>query len=124
MSLPKTADHHWRMMYFANRVGDHGISLAQYLLDPDAILHAVIYGTARPLPEGEEFYPLLPAQQAIADRLEAEELAETLQEEMDGQHSRQGNVIEMHGPRQIEPMNRHYRTKKWKCGTGGIANAK
>lgn len=57
---------HWGEIYIANpRIREHGVSLTQFLEDPERILRAVIFGE----PEHE---PLLRAQRDVQNRLDAE----------------------------------------------------
>ncbi|HWQ37048.1 MAG TPA: hypothetical protein VNM24_00350 [Burkholderiales bacterium] len=57
---------HWGEIYIANpRIREYGVSLAQFLEDPERILRAVIF--AEP-----EHQPLLRAQRDVQSRLDAE----------------------------------------------------
>ena len=65
---------HWGDVYVANYAlfTARNVLFETFLLDPWAILTAVTFGF--PLPSGEDgFYPLLPAQKAIQERLINEE---------------------------------------------------
>lgn len=49
-----------------------GVLFVTFVAFPDEVMRAVANGMAVPLPEGEEYYPLLDAQRAVRDRLDEE----------------------------------------------------
>lgn len=64
---------HWGEIYLANPwLYRLGISFGEFIESPAAYLHAVGCAALMPLPEGAKFYPLLPAQRAVQERLDAE----------------------------------------------------
>lgn len=66
----------WIQIWNANNLGNRGILLGPFLQNPDGILRALIFRSAWPDRGDEEFYPLLPAQRAVAERLRRQEQAE------------------------------------------------
>lgn len=68
---------YWYQVYATNHLYTrHRITFETFLEAPEAILSAVTFSTPLPLPPGEVFYPLLPAQQAVMDKLDLEHVAE------------------------------------------------
>lgn len=47
-----------------------GVLFVMFLAQPQAYLRAIDFGLVMPLPPGEEFYPLLPDQRAVRDRID------------------------------------------------------
>lgn len=75
-SYPDAYIEHWYRLFHANRLYErHHVRFDTFLEHPYEILGAVIYGQAWPLPRGQEYYPLLPSQQAVMEGLEREELS-------------------------------------------------
>lgn len=63
----------WAEIYRANHIAARraGMTLERFLQRPAAILQALIFDQAFPLDDDEGFYPLLPAQRAVAARVAA-----------------------------------------------------
>ena len=61
----------WGNYYLANRLYERGILFATFMQDPRAIAEAITFRWAMPIPDGEEFYPLLPEQREAAERIES-----------------------------------------------------
>jgi len=78
----------WHEIYQANNVRRRrsDMTFEQFLVNPRGYLQALIFGQAFPLADDEEFYPLLPAQRAVAARVAAADsvdfLAGTIQAEL------------------------------------------
>ena len=49
-----------------------GVLFVTFLAFPEEVMRAVAGGLVMPLPEGEEYYPLLDAQRAVRERLDDE----------------------------------------------------
>lgn len=84
MSTTKIDDHKLETLsaiYINNKLKDRGITLEQFLANPDYIIGHVIFGLIKPLPEGEEYYPLLTAQQEVQARLDREHEFDLIGEE-------------------------------------------
>ncbi len=74
---PRTYDdawiERWAAVYNANpQIAAIGITLDMFLAQPEQLLRAAVYHELVPLPEHLDFYPLLPKQRAIRERLDAE----------------------------------------------------
>ncbi|MCU7842090.1 MAG: hypothetical protein KZQ94_22305 [Candidatus Thiodiazotropha sp. (ex Troendleina suluensis)] len=76
---------YWGDVYVANRaiLEDRGVVFETFLTDPRAILEAVLFCKPLPLSEGEDFYPLLPSQKAVQERLINADLDEWLRDELE-----------------------------------------
>ncbi|MCU7877250.1 MAG: hypothetical protein KZQ84_10705 [Candidatus Thiodiazotropha sp. (ex Lucinoma borealis)] len=76
---------YWGDVYLSNKaiLKERGVLFDTFLIDPKAILEAVLFGKPLPLPEGEDFYPLLPSQRAVQERLINAELDEWLRDELE-----------------------------------------
>ena len=61
----------WGNYYLANQLYARGILFATFMQDPRAIAEAITFRWAMPIPDGEEFYPPLPAQREVAERIDA-----------------------------------------------------
>ncbi len=62
----------WGEIYLANPLLTQlGITFEDFLSAPAGILSAATYQTLMPLPDGAQFYALLPAQRAVRDRMDA-----------------------------------------------------
>ena len=73
---PRTYDdvwlHHWADVYLANTgLRAIGITFEMFLQAPAQILASATFHTLMPLPEAHKFYPLLPAQRAVQERVDA-----------------------------------------------------
>lgn len=63
----------WGEIFLANpQLRTLGVSFEQFLAQPAEILRAAVYHDLMPLPEHMDFYPPLPRQRAIRERLDAE----------------------------------------------------
>jgi hypothetical protein len=61
---------HWGEVYLAHpALRARGILFDTFLQDPEQLLSYVDGRPLPPLPDGEDHYPLLPEQRAVADRL-------------------------------------------------------
>jgi hypothetical protein len=64
---------HWGDVYLGNpALRAIGITFEMFLQAPEQILGSATFHTLMPLPEGHKFYPLLPAQRAVQERVDAE----------------------------------------------------
>lgn len=72
---PDNYIEHWSDVYVRNRaiLRARGVELMTFLVDPRAILTAVAFNKPLPLADDQDFYPLLPKQQAVQERLFNEE---------------------------------------------------
>ncbi|MEW8494269.1 MAG: hypothetical protein AB2604_10725 [Candidatus Thiodiazotropha taylori] len=61
----------WGDVYIANRalLRERGVLFETFMFAPKDILSAVLSGRAIPLSNDQDFYPLLPAQMKVAERL-------------------------------------------------------
>jgi hypothetical protein len=59
---------YWGRYFVANRFDRRGVLFETFMMDPFAIAQALIFNLPMPVPEGEEFYPLLPDQRYVAMR--------------------------------------------------------
>ena len=102
-TYPDAYIDYWGEIYTANPVlHRRGILFESFLQAPHELLAAVANGTALPLPDREDFYPLLPAQQRVRDRLVMEEIADALEQRLEQEH---GPVCR--NGRLIEPLRHH-----------------
>lgn len=68
----------WAKVYHANpAIRDYLVRMrladtafAVFLANPEAVIEAAIFARAMPLPDSEEYYGLLPAQEAVQRRLD------------------------------------------------------
>lgn len=97
-TYPDAYIEYWGEIYTANPVlRQRGILFHAFLHAPDELLAAVTSGTSLPLPEGEEFYPLLPAQRRVHDKVLIAEIADALERQLEREHQpvcRDGRLIE------------------------------
>lgn len=101
---------HWGEIYAANHLRSRGILFEMFLRYPAEIMQAVGFGCALPLPAGETFYPLLPRQRAVQERLDTLDAAEARADaELARTTARPGpHVLEvpaLHGDRLIQSMH-------------------
>jgi hypothetical protein len=76
--------HHWGEVFTANAAirrwyeerGLGDVAFESFLADPQAVMEAIAFGLPVPLPDGQEFYPLLSVQESVRLRLILMELAE------------------------------------------------
>ena len=62
----------WGEIYLANpQLATIGITFEAFLNQPENLLRAAIYHELVPLPDHVNFYPLLPKQRALRERLDA-----------------------------------------------------
>ena len=93
----------WGDIYTANpALFQRGILFHAFLEAPVELLTAVYQQTALPLQDDEDFYPLLPAQQRVSDRLMAEEIADELEQYIE----RQEGLVFRNGA-YVEPLRHH-----------------
>lgn len=97
----------WSEIYLSNNIAARlpGMTLTIFLENPEEILKAAIYKTPAPLPDGEDFYPLLPKQiNAALDAIEQEKeqaLIETLEDGLVEFY------MQLRGDRLVEPLKHH-----------------
>ena len=95
-------------IYINNKLKDRGITLEQFLANPDYIISAAFFGTAMPLPEDCEYYPLLEDQLEVQRRLDREAELEMIGEEEEHElyhHLPRDIIIENRNGCFIQPMH-------------------
>jgi|GEM_PF-5430448 len=112
--ISNEALEHWASFYVANNIKAKGLSFELFITDPNAYCEALIFGCAMPL--HEDFYPLLPEQKVIADKLIQQEVFEDLGDVMTECFERTHTVIHR-GDQNIERMDnpKHKVVKRWKA---------
>lgn len=71
-TYPDADIERWGEIYLANpQLATIGVTFEAFLNQPGQILRAAIYHELVPLPDHLDFYPLLPKQRAIRERLDA-----------------------------------------------------
>jgi len=100
--------NYWGEMFVMNNFQSTGIRFDEFLVLPKEYTEAITFELATPLQH--DFYPLMRSQKKIQEHLD-------LEAEMDAEFERRGHVVELHGPRTIEPMHHRAPARKWKTGT-------
>jgi hypothetical protein len=93
-------------IYLANPGLLGGITLEQFLTAPDRYILSAVFGLPAPLPPGDEYFPLLPAQRQVAARVAAADSFMVTAEQMEA-------VLMAHvecrhaGDHYMEPLRHH-----------------
>jgi hypothetical protein len=97
----------WSEIYIANpALRVRGLTLTQFLADPEARLSESAFGTVAPLPADEEFYPLLSVQRRVAARVAAAESFAVVAEQVEAELT--VHVECRHaGDHYMEPLRHH-----------------
>lgn len=108
---------YWGNVYQANNLFARGITFETFVQYPCEILAAVIACRKPPLQDGQDYYPLLPAQECVRQRLALLDQGDAIQYELEHLFERQGHVVQMRGQQQLEPMRKRQPTPHWKSNT-------
>lgn len=68
--LPDAEIEFWGNFYVANHLHARGILFSGFMHNPQPFVDAVVFRRPLPLPEGAEWYPLLPRQLEAAMRID------------------------------------------------------
>ncbi len=68
--LPDAEIEFWGNFYVANRLHARGVLFTAFMRNPRPFVEAVVFHRPMPLPEGAEWYPLLPKQLEAAMRID------------------------------------------------------
>lgn len=71
---------YWGLIFTANSLSTKvpGLTFTKFLAAPERYLESVTFGIAEPIVDGGDYYPLLPRQRAVFERLYEQELMEEL----------------------------------------------
>ncbi|MCU7934150.1 MAG: hypothetical protein KZQ99_04625 [Candidatus Thiodiazotropha sp. (ex Dulcina madagascariensis)] len=107
---------YWGNVYIANRalLKERGVLFETFLINPRAILDAVAF--CKPLPLTDDFYPLLPAQRAVQERLIHAELdqyeRDALEHELSAITPTGAAPVRRANGQLIEPLKHHAHPQK------------
>tara|TARA_R110002072_G_scaffold53406_1_gene141035 strand:+ start:160 stop:537 length:378 start_codon:yes stop_codon:yes gene_type:complete len=99
-------------LYIENKIKDRGYTLEQFLENHRSIISSVVFNVPAPLPIDEDFYPLLPAQRKVMDKLDREAAFDLMGEQFEydiQRHTSKEVIVSMSNGCMKESMHhRHY----------------